>query len=102
MEESMSTRRLIGLGGKLRAGKDAVAEYLAEEHDFAVMGMSDALNEALQRIGTGGPWVRLEFSFFVNRPWEKKVRRGRYFKGDFVRYGELLAAVGYVEAKRHA
>lgn len=93
--------RLIGLGGKLRAGKDEVAEHLATEHDFVVMGMSDALNEALQRIGSVGPWVKLDFSFIVDKPWEKKIRRGRYIKGDFVRYTELLAAVGYVEAKRH-
>lgn len=93
--------RLIGLGGKLRAGKDVVGDYLAREHGFEKMGMSDALNEALQRIGPDGPWIRLDFDVYPVRPWERSVRRGKYFKGDFVRYRELLDAVGYVEAKRH-
>lgn len=95
----MST--LIGLGGKLRAGKDAVGDYLASKHQYQKLGMSDALNEALQHIGPHGPWVKLDFTVLVDRPWEKGVRRGKYHKGEFVRYSELLSAVGYVEAKRH-
>lgn len=93
----MST--LLGLGGKLRAGKDEVANYLAEHHEFSPMGMSDALNEALQRIGPEGPWVRLDRDAIIHRPWERGIRRGKYGSGEFVRYGELLKAVGYVEAK---
>ena len=46
--------RLIGLGGKLRAGKDAVGDYLEEKHDFVKLGMSDALNEALLTLN---PWI---------------------------------------------
>ena len=58
--------RLIGLGGKLRAGKDAVGDYLEEKHDFVKLGMSDALNDALlklnpyiptERIYADGEWV---------------------------------------------
>lgn len=79
--------RLIGLGGKLRAGKDAVADYLSETHGFRAMGMSDALNDALLTLN---PWVALtETTFFTGSGWR-----------NFIPYRELHAEVGYVEAKK--
>ena len=38
--------KLIGLGGKLRSGKDAFADYLVEHHGYVKMGMSDILHES--------------------------------------------------------
>ena len=38
--------KLIGLGGKLRSGKDAFADYLVEHHGYVKMGMSDVLHES--------------------------------------------------------
>lgn len=77
---------LIGLGGQLRAGKDAVAEYLRDEHDFVVMGMSDALNEALLKlnpiIGSIGEYGPSSISHDI-------------------RYKDLHDEVGYVEAKKN-
>jgi hypothetical protein len=76
------TGRLIGLGGKLRAGKDAVGDYLESEHDFVKLGMSDALNEALLKLD---PLIPLGT-----------------ITPDHQRYSVYLEAVGgYVEAKKN-
>lgn len=88
--------KLVGLGGELRAGKDEAADHLVKKHGFVKMGMSDVLNEALQKIGPNGPWVRLSRNVVLadtDRIWR--------YKGDFIRYGTLLATVGYVAAKEH-
>lgn len=77
--------RLIGLGGKLRAGKDAVGDYLEEKHDFVKLGMSDALNEALLKLNPIIP----------RDDWE-----GTH-PNTFIRYKDLHDAVGYVEAKKN-
>jgi hypothetical protein len=75
---------LLGLGGKLRAGKDAVGDYLAENKNFVKLGMSDALNEALLKLD---PWI--------------EVPGGRENFSVLQRYSELHDAVGYVEAKKN-
>lgn len=80
----MTTPTLIGLGGRLRAGKDAVADYLVEHHGFVKLGMSDALNEAMNRLN---PIVGVEQNL-------------RGLKA--VRYAELVEREGYVEAKKNA
>lgn len=79
---------LIGLGGKLRSGKDALAEYLRDEHDFVVMGMSDALNDALLKLN---PWITIISEDGPYVPGYDRV----------VRYRTLHAQVGYVEAKKN-
>lgn len=84
--------RLIGLGGKLRAGKDAVGDYLEEKHDFVKLGMSDALNEALLKLN---PLIRL--TAYLYSPSSGL----EYQNGDIVRYQDLHDAVGYVEAKKN-
>ena len=80
--------RLIGLGGKLRAGKDAVGDYLEEKHDFVKLGMSDALNEALLKLN---PWIPKE-------PLGPVVGTT---VTSYERYQTLHDAVGYVEAKKN-
>lgn len=75
---------LIGIGGRLRAGKDVVAEHLEREHGFVRMGMSDVLHEALLAIdplivtseGVGGIY-------------------------EWCDYSQLVAEEGYVEAKKN-
>lgn len=76
------TRKLIGLGGKLRAGKDEVAKHLANTHDYVVMGMSDRLNEALLKLN---PIIPTTLATPEN----------------YMRYQQLHDAVGYVEAKKN-
>jgi predicted kinase len=74
--------QVIGLGGRLRAGKDEVASHLAREHGYTVIGMSDALHEAmlaLDPIVDVGPL---------------------YGDIEFERYSDVVAQVGYVEAKK--
>lgn len=41
------TASVIGLGGRLRAGKDCIADHLVAEHGFKKIGMSDSLHQAL-------------------------------------------------------
>lgn len=76
------TARLIGLGGKLRSGKDAVADHLVETYGFVKIGMSDALHEAMLVLD---PIVEVE------QGWDY---------GEAVRYSTLIAVDGYVEAKK--
>lgn len=83
----MST--LIGLGGKLRAGKDAAADYLADTHGYHKLGMSDALNEALLKLN---PWITGTVPNAVS-VFGEEVRLTP------IRYQELHDAVGYVQAK---
>lgn len=75
---------LIGLGGKLRAGKDVIGDYLEEHHGYTKLGMSDALNEALLKLNPLIPMQEYE-----------------YLRPSYVRYQELHDAVGYVEAKKN-
>lgn len=76
--------RLIGLGGKLRAGKDAVGDYLEEKHDFVKLGMSDALNEALLKLN---PWI--------------PVPSGMSADVTYLPYAHIHEMYGYVEAKKN-
>lgn len=41
---------LIGLGGRLRSGKDVVADRLVTQRGYVKLGMSDALHEAMLAI----------------------------------------------------
>lgn len=73
------TATLIGLGGRLRAGKDTVADALVVNRGFRKMGMSDALADALLVLDPVIPdWPTL---------------------GTSTRYSVIIRAVGYVEAK---
>lgn len=92
------TGRLIGLGGRMRAGKDAVGDYLAQEHGFEKMGMSDALNDALLKLNPYVP-VETEFEFWTGYGTEEQESAGKVY--DWVPYAELHEEVGYVEAKKN-
>lgn len=89
--------QLIGLGGKLRAGKDAVADYLVENKNYVKMGMSDALNEALLRLN---PIIWAETD---NIPLPKELAGGGAWGTKSIterRYQDIHDAIGYVEAKK--
>lgn len=88
----MSTGRLIGLGGLLRSGKDALADYLVEHHGYVKMGMSDALNEALLALN---PWIP------VDQPISHPMVPVVLLHPGVHRYQDLHDAVGYVEAKKN-
>jgi len=72
---------LIALGGQLRAGKDEVAQHLANKHGYVVMGMSDNLNQALLALN---PWINTAMAY-----------------PEVQRYREYHDAIGYVEAKKN-
>lgn len=76
---------LIGLGGNLRAGKDAFADNLAGNHGFIKMGMSDNLNAALLRLNPIIP---------VYGEWQSVAA--------YMHYADLHDRVGYVEAKKNS
>lgn len=75
------TGRLIGLGGRLRAGKDAVADHLVDAHGFAKVGMSDALHEAMLAINP------------ILDPGDSA------HGGEPATYRDAIAALGYVRTK---
>lgn len=79
--------RLIGIGGLLYAGKDAVSDHLVDKHDWVKLGMSDPLNDALLAIN---PYIPIN------------VREGdlrEHLNGEFVPYTRLYEELGYVESK---
>lgn len=81
----MTLPSLIGLGGKLRAGKDAIGDYLEENHDYVKLGMSDALNEALLKLNPIIP---------TGKHWEAGYEH-------YMTYQDYHGAHGYVEAKKN-
>lgn len=81
------TARVIGVGGKLRAGKDALSDFLVGGYGFAKLGMSDALNEAMLVLN---PLIPINAS-----------ASSLGLHGEFIRYTDLIYEVGYVEAKKN-
>lgn len=73
----MTNPKLIGLGGKLRSGKDAFADHLVDHHGYVKMGMSDILHESALAMN---PIVHVG-------------------DRDILRYADATEELGYVEAK---
>lgn len=102
----MTDTLVIGLGGKLRSGKDTVADYLASNHDFVKIGMSDALRLALY---TQNPWIHIteaEARHLFELTGSAAVAMGstgvRTIISPFdqwIKYRVIEDAVGYTEAK---
>jgi len=90
---SIQSLRLIGIGGRLRAGKDAVADRLVEKHGYAKTFMAETLAEALYRLNPiidcyfeGGAALAAEVGWGTSSRYE--------------RYRVIADAIGYTEAKR--
>jgi len=81
-----SRTRLVGIGGLLQAGKDAVADYLVKEHGWVKMGMSDPLDQALRAMN---PYIQV----LSGEPMNKN-------KGPkYLPYQDIRDKLSYVEAK---
>lgn len=77
---------LIGLGGRLRSGKDAYADRLVSAHGYVKIGMADAILEHLLILD---PWIRVTI---------REGFRLRIWPG-FRRAATLVGLLGYVKAK---
>ena len=83
--------RIVGIGGKLASGKDAIADNLVDEWGWTKFGMSDALANALYTLD---PWIPI--------PVKRVLRFGTvYTNQKFERYSDLFDRVGYVQAKEN-
>jgi hypothetical protein len=72
---------LIGIGGRLRHGKDAVADFLEAEYGYVVQGMNEDMTGALRVLN---PVIGVD-------P-----------RGAVVTFAGLMDSVGYTQAKGHA
>lgn len=83
---------LISLGGRLRSGKDAFADYLVDAHGYVKLGMSDVLLEHMLIVN---PWIRVRVAdaWRLRRSFRLPVLPG------FHRAQRIVDRVGYVDAK---
>lgn len=79
--------KLIGIGGRFSSGKDAVADYLVEQHGWVKMGMSDPLADALYTLN---PMIGLTLDL--------SGENDRYVPAH---YQTFVDQVGYTEAKKN-
>ena len=79
--------RIVGIGGKLSSGKDAVADHLVDKHGWVKIGMSDALADALYVLN---PWI------YKSRPEADETYDAVLHP---IRYQDLHGMVGYIKAK---
>lgn len=77
---------VIGLGGRLRSGKDAFADHLVAHHGYVKVGMSDVLLEHLLIVN---PWIKVT----LREAFRLRTRPG------FQRAQSLVGRLGYVNAK---
>ena len=83
---SFAAIRLIGIGGKKEAGKDAVADHLVDKHGWVKLGMSDPLDEALRRQN---PYIQIKPGELLNTT--KSVK--------YLQYQDIRKKLDYVQAK---
>lgn len=83
MSDPFASVHLVGIGGKLRSGKDAFADHLVSAHGFTKMNMSDPMNAAARVMN---PWIP------VSKPSGALV---------WVRYADLVDEIGFTEAKKN-
>lgn len=85
---------LIGLGGKLAAGKDTLADYLVTAYGFEKLGMSDPLATALYTLN---PIIDLEHEGMHD--WAEEADWSLE-EGRWARYRDIHDIAGYTLAKR--
>lgn len=93
--------KIIGIGGKLASGKDAVSDHLVAEHGWVKLGMSDALAEALYALNPSVPaegWTA-KLGWFRNWLFKTFFSKSQIGLGFYVPYQYLVDEYGYVEAK---
>ncbi|UDL16447.1 deoxynucleoside monophosphate kinase [Microbacterium phage Zooman] len=96
---------IIGIGGKLASGKDAISDHLVAEHGWVKLGMSDALSEALYILN---PWIPTGIGLDQKKGFAKLVtwlNNPFGTKTEFTavsRYQELFDRDGYVEVKKNS
>ncbi|UDL15974.1 deoxynucleotide monophosphate kinase [Microbacterium phage Pumpernickel] len=99
----MTGPRIVGIGGKLASGKDAIADHLVEKHGWVKFGMSDALAEALYVLNPSVPahgWTQ-HLGWFRNWLFNTFFGKSQIGAGFWVPYQYLVDEFGYVEAKRN-
>lgn len=84
--------KLVGIGGRLAAGKDAVADHLVEKHGWIKLGMSDPLLEVAVTLDPYIPYREYEDTKY-GRPLENPKN---------IRLSKLVDRLGYVKAKENA
>lgn len=95
---SPSLPPLLGFGGKLQSGKDAVADYLVERHGFVKVNMSDPIDLF---AGAVNPIIDAVVHL-TRKPGLLGLLRPRSIEVELIRYQDLRAQVGFTEAKKHA
>lgn len=93
--------RIVGIGGKLASGKDAVSDHLVENHGWLKLGMSDALADALYTLN---PWIPTGID--LNKPtWKQRlahlIGRGKDEFTAVERYQDYFNQYGYVRVKEN-
>lgn len=93
--------RVVGIGGKLASGKDAIADHLVSKHGWVKFGMSDSLANSTYTLN---PWIRLDTALGWRNRFTAAV--ARFFRRPprpvFMKYRELVDSVGYVHAKEQS
>lgn len=88
------TNLVIGVGGRLTAGKDVFADHLVEQHGFVKLGMSDTLAEALYRLN---PYIDMgSVKHLIDPEWVELFSTTSLW-----RYKDLVDNLGYVKVKTH-
>ncbi len=85
---------LIGMGGRLRAGKDTFADFLVADYGFQKLGMSDPLAHALYTLN---PYIDLTHPGYEAWAAEAGWAETRTM---VTRYRDLNDIVGYAQAKK--
>ena len=89
-------QNVIGLAGKLRSGKDTVADYLVEKHGWLKLGMSDPLAEALYALN---PLIEQEEEAYgFIQPY--RITRYQQLLDSMIGDDGLTPEEAYVEAKK--
>lgn len=92
--------RIVGIGGKLASGKDAISDHLVEKHGWVKFGMSDPLAKALHTLDPWVPVGLLPKRFNKTQLWALKTFFGIVPEDKlFQSYKSYVDSVGYVDAK---